>query len=82
MNSFTKSDSLFDRHNKMECPTASFGWVLPPPSFKYSKSDVIYSGVLQEIDDTTSTIRSSKPYAATPQRILRFAVRAPPLNRV
>ncbi len=74
MQSCAETGSVFDRYHKMECPTADFCWVAPPPNFKYLKSDIVCSGVLQEIDDTSSTIRSSKPYAATPQKILRFAV--------
>ena len=66
--------SIFDRESKLECPTASFGWRPPEKTYVYSKSEVLCDGVLQEMDAMTSSLRSSKFYAATSREILKFSV--------
>ena len=67
--------SVFDKFNKFENPSAWFTWQAPPPSYKLAKSELICTGELQEIDATTSAIRTTRYYAATSGEILRFNVR-------
>jgi hypothetical protein len=67
--------SVFDKYDKLENPSSSFTWELPPSTLTFSKSDLICTGSLQEIEAVTSAIHSTKYYAATSTHLLRFLVR-------
>ncbi len=64
--------SVFDTYNKIENPSSTFSWELPPHTFKLNKQDMIYSGSLQEFGATSSGMYSSRFYIATVNSLLRF----------
>ncbi len=74
MDSPSRLRSVFDNFDKLEHPTGSFDWEAPSPAFRFSKSDFVCAGELQEIDPITSAIHSTKHYAATCTHLLRYSV--------
>ena len=64
--------SIFDTYNKIESPSSTFSWEIPPHAFKLNKQDVIYSGDLQEFEIASSGIYSSRFYVATVNSLIRF----------
>ena len=75
MDSPARITSVFDKYHKLENPMGWFAWEVPNSIYKFNKSDVICTGELQEIEATTSSIHSTKYYAATTRELLRFNVR-------
>jgi len=66
--------SLFDRFYELENPSSSFGWRSFDTSYKFSKSNIICSGELQELDSSSSSAHSTKLYAATSTEMISFNV--------
>jgi len=66
------SSSIFDTYSKIERPSSTFNWEIPPHNFVMNKSDIIYSGDLQEFEIGSSGIYGSKFYAITVNSLLRY----------
>ena len=73
MDSGLSTPSIFDNYYKLENPSACFSWT-SSYSFKYKKSDIIFTGELQEVDPATSTIYPMRTYFVVPSAIIRSSV--------
>jgi hypothetical protein len=66
--------SAFDKHHKLEHPSADFSWERISVPFKKNINEVVCEGFLQELEDSTSALYAAKYYVATCTRIYRFEV--------
>ena len=68
--------SVFDKYNKLECPSAQFSWQRAEVGRTWTMggSEVVYKGELQELEALTSAVHSHKYYVATSRELLEFAV--------
>lgn len=66
--------SAFDKHHKIEYPSADFSWERISVAYKKNINEVVCEGSLQELEDSTSALYAAKYYIATNTRIYRFEV--------
>ena len=73
MKSFGIGHSIFEIYNQLENINYTLSWELPPADFKVKKDEILFSGIIREIDLESGQPYPPKFYVATKANLIRFS---------